>query len=1066
MPADSRAHSESVATRSWLPYLVLVIALAATFAAALFVQHTTQVKDQIRFENSVRTVQETITNRIDNNIDLLLGARGLFELKGNIITGDDFERYVNNLRLREQHTGVQGIGFAIVVQTTDADQATRNVRKQIPDFHIWPEGKSDLTSAIVYLVPNDELNKHAIGYDMLTEPDRAEAMLQARDTGEPTATGKVELVQERLATEKQAGFLVYVPVYWGGGVPKTREERRKLLQGFVYSPYRADDLLGAMFHNTEQPDVEIQLYAGKERIADQLLHHSKHTRPVPPGTTPRFSETVPVDVAGQHWTLLLRTEPAFERASGKNLGLFVAIGGAILSFVLFGITRAQNNARVRAERNADELRRAQKLIREAQIRYEAAFNQAAVGMTIISLDGHLTEVNQRLCDMLGYTREELLGKSAYEITHPDDVHRTRDMNEQLRRQIRPRAVIEKRYLRKDGSSVWAIASVALLQDAAGNPSSILAVQQDISDRKRAEMQVRERTHALEVVNRVGRSLSGELELKTLVQAVTDAVTEISGAQFGAFFYNVLNEKGESYVLYTISGVPPENFTKFPMPRNTAIFEPTFRGEGIVRSDDITKDPRYGKSEPHFGQPKGHLPVRSYLAAPVISRTGEVLGGLFLGHEKTGVFTPAAEESVGAIAAQAAIAIDNARLFSAAKDARESAERANRIKDEFLATLSHELRTPINAILGWSQLLRSGTMTGQELQHGLDTIERNSRTQAQLIEDLLDVQRIISGKLRLDVRPIDLTPVVESAIDAVRPAASAREIRLDKSIDPKADAISADPDRLQQVIWNLLSNAIKFTPRGGKVQIRVQRTDSHAQIIVTDSGKGIEPSFLPYVFDRFRQADSTTTRKHGGLGLGLAIVRHLVELHGGTVHAESAGVDQGATFTVELPISAEADAARATSGNGEKSSVLFSADMLSSSPSLKDVKVLVVDDDPDARGLIQAMLEKCRAQVITVADAAHAWTEFQQSRPDVLLADIGMPGEDGYALIRRIRSLSPEQGGRTPAAALTAFARPEDRTAALLAGYQMHLAKPVNPAELIAVVANLAGRANQPSHQNV
>jgi PAS domain S-box-containing protein len=1043
--------------RSWLPYLVLTIALASTAAAALFVERTARAKDQIRFDNSVRQVHETIVNHLNSNIDLLNGTRGLFELT-NFVKPADFTKYVNNLHLRQDHPGVQGIGFSIVFSTSDADQVMRRVRELgIPDFHIWPETKSALISSIVYLVPQDELNKRAIGYDMFSEPTREAAMLRARDTGLPAATGRVELVQERAATQKQPGFLIYVPVYWGGGIPATREERRKLLQGFVYSPFRADDLLQAIFRKGQQPDVEIQLYAGEDLIADQLLHHSKHLAALPAGAEPQFKKSIAMDVAGQRWTLLLRAEPPFERASGKNLGLYVAIGGALLSFVLFGITRAQNNARVRAERNAEELRRAQKLIREAQIRYEAAFNQAAVGMSMITLDGHLTDVNQRLCDMLGYTREELLGKSSYEITHPDDVHPTRDINNALRAQTKSQAVIEKRYVKKDGTAVWAIASVALLLDTSGNPASLLAVQLDISDRKLAETQVRERTHALEVVNRVGRSLSGELELKKLVQAVTEAVTEISGAQFGAFFYNVLNEKGESYLLYTIAGVPPENFSKFPMPRNTAIFDPTFRGQGIVRSDDIMKDPRYGHSAPHFGQPQGHLPVHSYLAVPVISRNGEVIGGLFLGHENVGVFTAAAEESVAAIAAQASVAIDNARLYAAAREARESAEQANRVKDEFLATLSHELRTPINAILGWSQLLRSGSLSGQELQHGLETIERNSRTQAQLIEDLLDVSRIISGKLRLDVRPIDLTPVIESAIDAVRPAAKAREIEIVRSLDPNAGPVSADPDRVQQIVWNLLSNAIKFTPRGGKVQVRVQRNDSHAQIIVSDTGRGIEPAFLPYVFDRFRQADSTTTRQHGGLGLGLAIVRHLVELHGGTVRAESGGLDHGAIFTVELPIATEPEAGRGAP-NGERQPALASDTLLASPPSLEGVKVLVVDDDADARGLIQTLLEKCRATTIPASDAMSAWNEVQRSRPDVLLGDIGMPNEDGYSMIRRIRALPPEQGGRTPAAALTAFARAEDRTAALLAGYQMHLAKPVNPTELIAVVANLAGRS--------
>jgi PAS domain S-box-containing protein len=1040
--------------RSWLPYLVLAIALTCTAVAALFIERAAEAKDKIRFDNSVRQIEQTISEQVAANIELLRGTRGLFEVT-NFIHRSYFDKYVSSLDLPGRHPGVQGIGFSIVFNENELPQVIERVEKQgVVGFHVWPDSIQAIRSAVVYLDPLDPLNQEAIGYDMFSDPTRRAAMLQARDTGDAVASAKVELVQEKAAKEKQSGFLIYLPIYWGGGVPSTVADRRRLLQGFVYSPYRADDLLRAMFSHIHQPDVEIQVYDGKDLIDDQLLQHSKHTVPLPAGKKPRFTETVPIEVAGRRWTLLLRTEPAFDRASGRNLGPYVAIGGLLASLVLFGITRAQNNARLRAERTNEALTRAQRAIREAQIRYEAAFNQAAVGMAMVSLDGHLTDVNERLCDMLGYTREELIGRSAYEITHPEDVHRTRDLADSLMARTASQLVIEKRYLRKDFSPLWAITSVALLLDAGGNPSGFLVVQHDISDRKLAETQLRERTHALEVVNRVGRSLSAELDLRKLVQAVTDAVTEITGAQFGAFFYNVLNEKGESYLLYTISGIDPANFEKFPMPRNTDVFNATFKGTEIVRSDDITNDPRYGKNAPHFGMPQGHLPVRSYLAAPVVSRSGDVLGGLFLGHEKTGVFTARDEQTLGGIAAQAAVAIDNAQLFAIAKEARETAEHANRIKDEFLATLSHELRTPINAILGWSQLLRSGELQETELRHGLDTIERNARTQAQLIEDLLDVSRIISGKLRLDVRPIDLKPVVQAAIDAVRPAAAAREIQLEQSYDAAAPVMGA-PDRLQQVLWNLLSNAIKFTPHGGSVEVRVQRQDGHVQIVVRDTGKGIDPAFLPYVFDRFRQADSTTTRKHGGLGLGLAIVRHLVELHGGTVRADSAGDNQGATFTVSLPLAGQSSAIRKPGdGNGEEHAL----GPAHSASALTGLHILVVDDDPDACGLVEALLQRAGANVTTALSAADASRELERQLPDVIISDIAMPDEDGYAFIRRIRASAPKPIAHIPAIALTAFARSEDRSKALAAGYQYHLAKPINGPELITVIAKVLGRS--------
>jgi signal transduction histidine kinase len=305
-----------------------------------------------------------------------------------------------------------------------------------------------------------------------------------------------------------------------------------------------------------------------------------------------------------------------------------------------------------------------------------------------------------------------------------------------------------------------------------------------------------------------------------------------------------------------------------MPRNTAVFGPTFRGEGIVRSDDITKDPRYGRNAPYHGMPEGHLPVRSYLAAPVVSHSGEVLGGLFFGHSEVGIFTGRDERILAGIAGFAAVAIDNANLFREAREARQQAEEANRAKDDFLATVSHELRTPLNAMMGWGQILLATDADPERREKGLSTIVRNGRLQARLIDDLLDVSRIITGKMRLDVRPVELAPVIEAAIESIRPAAEAKQISVRRILDPLAGPVAGDPARLQQVVWNLLANAVKFTPKEGKVEVRLERANSHVEIIVADTGIGIGPAFLPHVFDRFRQLDNSIKRQHGGLGLGL------------------------------------------------------------------------------------------------------------------------------------------------------------------------------------------------------
>ena len=395
-----------------------------------------------------------------------------------------------------------------------------------------------------------------------------------------------------------------------------------------------------------------------------------------------------------------------------------------------------------------------------------------------------------------------------------------------------------------------------------------------------------------------------------------------------------------------------------------------------------------------------------------------------------------------------------RLLESAVAARAEADAANGLKDEFLALLSHELRTPLTSVLGWSKMLIDGKLDEAASNRALESIVRNARAQNKLIDDLLDISRIITGKLRLDSRPVALAPMIAAVVDGVRPAADARGIHLRAALDSSISPINGDPDRLQQVIWNLLTNAIKFTPKGGRVEVRLERVNSHVEINVSDTGQGIAPEFLPHVFDRFRQSDSSSTRRHGGLGLGLSIVRQLVELHGGTATVESPGAGAGTTFKVVLPLMSlhhepsDVETARPLIGNHPPTD---------RQPSLNGLRVLVVDDEPDTRELIEVVLSGRGAEVVAVGSALEALEEMGRRRFDVLVSDIGMPGMDGYTLIGEIRKLPLELGGRTPAAALTAYAGVEDRTRVLSAGYQTHIPKPVEPAELATVVASLAER---------
>ncbi|HEY0074029.1 MAG TPA: PAS domain-containing protein [Abditibacteriaceae bacterium] len=971
------------------------------------------------------------------------------------------------------------------------------------------------------------------------------------------------------------------------------------------------------------------------------------------------------------------------------------------------------------------------------------------------------QIWQRTCESL-YTQPT----SFIDAIHADDQSR---IFAAIKRQDQGEATSEEyRILLPDGKIRWIFDRAFPVRDSSGAITQIYGIAEDVTNHRGIETRLAEQSESLEHVMRVGQSLVAELDLSRLVQVVTDAARELCDAQFGAFFYNVIDRQGERYTLYTLSGAPREAFANYPMPRATDLFGPTFRGEGTVRIDDVREDARYGKNDPHFGMPKDHLPVVSYLAVPVISRSGEVLGGLFYGHDQPGVFTEEKTRLVEHLATQAAVAVDNARLFemvqreqalakaneqdykflaesipqivwvsdasgalvylnqrwcdftgqdcqeghswdwqgalhpddlprciekwqqclsagepfdleyrlrrgadsvyhwhlgrsvplrdasgkiikwfgtatdiddqkrsqeglrfladagamvSSSLDFRQTitslaqsavpalcdwcvidvqengsikrlaavhqdpekvklayellerypprldeeiglpyvlrtgqsqlfeeiteellvltaqdeemlgimrglglrsamivplniggqtigamtlvsaesshlytqndlvlaeevarraaeavhnarlyrevheslqkAKEAMRARDEFLAIVSHELKTPLTPILGWVSMLQASIpkeALNESLSHAFEVIERNVRSQSQLINDLLDVSRIVTGKLRLEVRPIELHSVIESAIETVQPALQAKSIELRTYIERQAGKIKGDPDRLQQVIWNLLTNAIKFTPKEGLVEVFLERVDSSLQITVRDTGKGIAAEFLPYVFDRFQQADSTTTRQYGGLGLGLSIVHHLTEMHGGTVSVESPGPDMGTTFRVRLPLLAIDE----LSLHGEalpESEGEFIQHMNShtSRDLLKGLRILIVEDEDDARDMITAVLCGFGAEVQSASNVAAGLDLVQAWLPDILVSDIGMPGEDGYTFLRKVRALPPEQGGKTPAVALTAYARMEDRFKALSVGFQNHLAKPIEPAELAITIASTLGR---------
>ncbi|HYG79826.1 MAG TPA: PAS domain S-box protein [Pyrinomonadaceae bacterium] len=618
-------------------------------------------------------------------------------------------------------------------------------------------------------------------------------------------------------------------------------------------------------------------------------------------------------------------------------------------------------------------------------------------------EGHVISWNLGAERILGYSETEVLGQSASRFFTPEDLERGEDEKELATAAREGRAEDERWHLRRDGTRFWASGVVTPVRDGAGALLGFTKVMRDMTERKRLEEE-RDRFFTLSMDMLCVVALDGYLRR-----------------------VNPAFEKTFGYTADELLAAPIFDFVH-PEDR------PVLKAEYVKLS---------------AGEPTTYLENR-----------GRCKDGSYKWVGWT--YFPVPEEGLAYGVGREVT--KRRQMEEVLKLRAEELEQANRLKDEFLATLSHELRTPLTAILGWSRLLRAKQFNEAEQEHAVEIIERNAEAQARLIEDLLDVSRIITGKLRLETQPVAPAAVVEAAVNALRPAAEAKKIQLDCVIDSVAGPLMGDPARLQQIVSNLLSNAIKFTPAGGRVEVQLARADSHTRIVVRDNGVGIRPEVLPHIFERFRQADSTSARAHSGLGLGLAIVRHLVERHGGVVSAESQGEGQGAVFTVDLPLSmtesVPGDSGQAPTGAHQTRAANGAEDDFDNPCALECLRVLLVEDEQDTLELVKAILERCGAEVTAVASADEALASFERARPDVLVSDIGMPGGNGYELIKRIRALGPERGGRVPAVALTAYAGPKDRRRALLAGFQVHLAKPIEPDELLAVVSGLGWRSGK------
>ena len=677
------------------------------------------------------------------------------------------------------------------------------------------------------------------------------------------------------------------------------------------------------------------------------------------------------------------------------------------------------------------------------------------------LEGRITYWNHFAERLYGWPAAEAVGRDILEVT-PADTSGAQAAEIMVRLAAGETWSGEFNVRRRDGTIFPAAVTDTPIQDESGRLVGVVGVSDDLTERKRGEAAVnaaerralKEYETLLHRLTHLAESLGTARDHLTIFRDLRDFAV-VSVPSIGIFISLYDEARAVRTAQYAwgdgvevdVSQLPPMPISS-EGPNSQAV-----RTRQVVITNDYwaTKQQGRGQLGVLVGPDNGLRP-QSSLVVPMATM-GRIVGTVEVQSYENHVYREEHVTAMKMAATLAAVAIENMRLLQFETRARETAEEASRLKDEFLATLSHELRTPLTAILGWSSMLKDSRLDEKTFKMAVEIVERNARTQQQIVDDILDVSRIITGHLRFEAEPTDLRQVVEAAVDTVRHAASAKSLSLRAEFEPGVGPVMGEPRRLQQVFWNLLSNAVKFTPIGGEVRLRVGREGAHARVTVTDTGSGIHPGFLPYVFDRFRQGDQSTTRVHGGLGLGLSIVRHLVELHGGSVRAESEGDGRGSTFTVELPLVRGADAGpRDEAEAGERFSVRHAQSAI-----LKGMSVLVVDDEPDALGLLKTMLEMKGARVTAVCSAEAAWGELEGDWPDLLLCDIGMPGEDGYQFIRRVRALERKRGRPLPSVALTAYAGEADRALALEAGFQLHVSKPVEPAALVNVIADLTGR---------
>lgn len=1051
--------------RYFVPYFVLVVGLLSTAFFSYYVWRTAEAKDLERFNTSAQELTTYVRGRPRLYVEVLRAATGLFAVSPSI-NPTQFQKFVERLELADQYPGSQGLGFLTRVKRVGNVAGGETTQQQtLKDLHVWPEQDQDQYALAFHFEPLNPQDTADNSLALHLDPVCSAAMENARDSGLPTASARVFLPK----ATKEAGFLIYVPIYENDRTPTTVSERRAALSGFVYSQFRASDFLKSVLAIKRTTDVDLQLYDGPQPSSENLLADTA-SGSVDAGR-PRFTTTTNVEVAGRSWSIGFVSRPGFGSAANRTTLYYTALGGLLMTVVLFVLTYLQVSARSEAELSASELRdseakvrrtlsdreRAEEALRESEERYRDLVENANDVVYTLDLEGNLTSINKAAETITGYSREQLLGRNLADLLTPDSFEANRAMlTRKLEGEERTNYEMDMRSV--DGRNLtFEISSKLVYRD--GKPTGVQGIARDITNRRHAEEALRqadqraldEYERLLEKVAKLAQTMGTARDLQAIFSGLKEfALMSVPCDGLFVSLYDPIRDVriacygwGDGKEIDTSELPPmPVNFTG---PNSRAV-----RTNQVIITNDYQTE-TLGHPAVLIGPDNGLRP-QSSLAAPM-AVMGRIIGTIEVQTYQKAAYSPEHVTALRMATNLTAVAIENVRLLERESNARANAEESNRLKDEFLATVSHELRTPLTAILGWSRMLESGTLTTDMADRAIETISRNARSQAQIIDDILDVSRIITGKLYLELHPVEIAPVLEAAINVVRPTAEAKGLQIEVDFEPEPAAVPGDINRLQQVFWNLLSNAVKFTPAGGKVSVRLRHINSDIEIMVTDTGQGISQDFLPYVFDRFRQADSTSTRQHGGLGLGLAIARHLVEIHGGSISASSAGNGRGAMFTVKLPLvgSIPETSDRTPALHHEEETLAL--ERLKSQQLLSGLQVLLVDDDQDTLDLLSAALTQRSAKVTAVTSAAAAFESIKICRPDVLISDIAMPVEDGYSLIERVLALDivPE----IPAIAITAYAKQEDRERALAAGYRRYLSKPVELGEFISAVAELA-----------